>query len=388
MDESAGRAKSETGSRERSMLPDPVQGRAWVFEGGELDPASRKQLERLLPPGASNCDGKIDVRRRGGDRALDGGANDSVTFHWAARGQMQPWSLGTRRDMNQSSCRTRSTNTGQDLLVGLCGFVTSLVTAVILWWAERAFGFAFYSLMFWFIVPVGALVSGCAGASGYYAGARIFNHRPRPLLLLNVLLASVGTFFAIHYLAYITLETEGEAISSYLSFAQYLDIGIRSTSMKSIRWGGSTGGLGSLGYTVAILQILGFAVGGLVVYGCLVSVPYCERCSRYFASKGKQIRYTGDAEGLQASSAQFYTDFGDGAIASAIQNHSMFGKPTFQRDNHLRSVIVIRHCKHCGQHWVKYMVEKQTDSDWREIPDFTAIGFTDQVVDVFGPHSQ
>ena len=83
--------------------------------------------------------------------------------------------------MRQTSPKTSSRKSGEDLLVGLCGFVTSLITAVILWWVELGFGFAFYSWMFWFIVPVGALLSGFAGASGYYAGARIFSHRPTPL---------------------------------------------------------------------------------------------------------------------------------------------------------------------------------------------------------------
>jgi len=280
---------------------------------------------------------------------------------------------------------TDSRRTAEDLLVGLCGFVTSLVTAVILWWVELRFGFAFYSWMFWFIVPVGALLSGFAGASGYYAGARIFNHRPTPLLLLNVLLASVGTFFAIHYLSYITLEIDGKSVSDYVSFGQYLDIAIRSTSME-FRFRatevGATGELGGLGYGVAILQILGFAAGGVAVYGYLVSIPYCERCARYFSAKGKQTRYTADAEGLQASTLQVFSAFGEGAVSGAVEKHRTFGNPKCQKGNHLRSVIEVRHCKKCGQHWVKFLVEKQSGNDWKEISDLTTAGFTDQEVDM------
>ncbi len=291
--------------------------------------------------------------------------------------------------MSQPSLNTSSNRTGIDLLVGLCGLTTSLVTAVILWWAEIRFGFAFYTWMFWFIVPAGALLSGLAGASGYYAGARIFNHRPTPLMLLNVLLASVGTFFTIYYLSYITLEVQGKAISDYVTFGQYLDIAIRSTSLvfrsRSTEIG-ATGELGGLGYGVAILQILGFAVGGLVLYRYLVSVPYCERCSRYFSRKGKQVRYTGDAEGLEASTVQIFSDFSEGAIASAIEKHRTFGSPTFLRGKHLRSMIVVRHCKNCGQHWVKYVVEKRRGNDWGGIPELTTDGFTDQVVDIREAH--
>lgn len=287
--------------------------------------------------------------------------------------------------MSEPSAGTSSRRTAEDLLVGLCGFVTSLITAVILWWVELGFGFAFYSWTFWFIVPVGALLSGFASASGYYAGARIFNHRPTPLLLLNVLLASVGTFFAIHYFSYITLEIEGKAVSDSVSFGQYLDIAIRSTSMEfRLRTTevGATGELGGLGYGVAVLQILGFAAGGLAVYGYLTSLPYCERCSRYFSTKGKQTRYTADAEALQASTVQVFNDFREGAAPSAIEKHRMFGNPKLQKGNHLRSVIEVRYCKKCGEHWVKYVVEKQSGNDWKEISELTAAGFTEQVVDI------
>ena len=287
--------------------------------------------------------------------------------------------------MAQPTAEASSRKSGEDLLVGLCGFVTSLITAVILWWAEVRFGFAFYSWMFWFIVPVGALLSGFAGASGYYAGSWFFGHRPTPLLLLNVVLASVGTFFTIHYLTYSTLEIEGQAVSDYVPFAQYLDIAIRSTSME-FRFRaaeiGSTGELGGIGYGIAILQILGFAAGGFAVYGYLVSMPYCERCSRYLSGKGKQMRYTGDAEGLQATTVQIFSDFGNGAVASAIQQHKAFGNSTYQKGTHLRSVFEIRHCQKCGQHWVKYVVEKESGNDWKEIPELTVAGFTDQAVDI------
>ncbi len=210
-------------------------------------------------------------------------------------------------------------------------------------------------------------------------------HRPTPRLLLNIILASVGTFFTIHRLTYITLEIEGKAVSDYVSFAQYLDIAIRSTSME-FRFRttevGSTSELGGLGYGVAILQVLGFAVGGFAVYRHLGSKPYCEKCSRYLSGKGKQIRYTGDAEGSLATTAQVLSDFGSGAMGSAIEHHGAFGSSAHQVGNHLRSVIKVRYCRKCGRHWLKFVVEKLSGNDWEEVPELTIAGFTDQAVDV------
>ena len=126
-----------------------------------------------------------------------------------------------------------SKRSGEDFLVGFCGLITSLLTAVILWAVETRFGFAFYTWSFWFVIPVGALVSGFAGASGYYTGSWYFGHRPTKLLLLNIVAASVSTFFAIHYLSYITLQFDGKQVSDYIPFWRYLDIVIRSSGSCS-----------------------------------------------------------------------------------------------------------------------------------------------------------
>jgi hypothetical protein len=288
-------------------------------------------------------------------------------------------------EMSRPGGGSSLSRTGEDLLVSLCGFATSLLTALILWSVEFRLGFAFYTWMFWFVVPVGALLAGLAAASGYYAGARIFNHRPTPVLLLNILAASVATFFAIHLLSYLTLQVEGRAVRDLVSFWRYLDISIRSTAMEfrvHAREVGTTGELGVLGYGVALLQILGFAAGGFAVYGYLVSVPYCERCARYFAAKGRQIRYTGDVQGLQASTAQVLGAFRDGAITAALAAHQAFGSPKLQKGNSLRSMIEVRHCRKCGQHWARFVVERRSGNNWKEIPNLKVAAFTNQAVEI------
>ena len=145
---------------------------------------------------------------------------------------------------------------------------------------------------------------------------------------------------------------------------------------------GTTGALGTFGYVVACLQILGFAAGGFCVYGYLTSQPYCEKCSRYLSGKGSQIRYTGDGDGLQATAAQVLADISNGAIASAVERQRDFGTPDHQKDNHLRTMFTVRHCKKCGQHWVKFTVEKKSGDNWKEIPEVTVAGFTDQTVTI------
>lgn len=271
------------------------------------------------------------------------------------------------------------------LVLGLFGLVTSLLTALFLWWIEQEFQFAFYTWMFWFVIPVGAMLSGFAGASGYLLGAWLLGQRPTWLLLINILFASVATFLSIHYLAYITLEVEGKQVSDYIPFLQYLDIETTSNSMEYRVHGakvGTTGELGALGYGVAFLQIIGFAAGGFAVYGYLLSKPYCQKCSRYLRRKGMETRYTADPEGLQDSTAKIFEFLQSGAISHALEQQKNFGNAKHEKISHLRSVSEVRHCKQCGQHWVKFSVEKQSGDNWNEIPELTVSGFTDQVVSI------
>ena len=205
-------------------------------------------------------------------------------------------------------------------------------------------------------------------------------------MLLNVILVSVFTYFAVHYLDYIALEIEDTPVREFLSFGEYMDISIRSTSMEFMRrgvaTGAETGELGNLGYGIAALQVLGFAFGGLGVYGYLVSRPYCRRCSRFMFRKGLQTRYTDDPKGVQASTAQVYSSIDSGDVRGAIQIHSLFGNREYAEDRYLRSWIEIMDCRQCGRHWAKYQVEKWARNDWKEIADLTVSGFTDMAVEI------
>jgi hypothetical protein len=239
-------------------------------------------------------------------------------------------------NVTEPSLSTSSRRTGEDFLVAGCGFVTCLLTALILWWVEAKFGFALYTWMFWLVIPVGAILSGFAGASGYYAGSWFFGHRPTRLLLLNIVTASVATFFLIYYLSYITPQIDGKGVSDYVPFWRYIDIMLRSTSMEFRYHGavklGSTGELGTFGYVVAVLQIIGSAVGGFVVYAVLVSKPYCERCSRYLSGKGSQVRYTQDAAAFQTNVGQSVQTLSSGAVQSAVELQRSFGSQPLQKN--------------------------------------------------------
>jgi hypothetical protein len=128
---------------------------------------------------------------------------------------------------------------------------------------------------------------------------------------------------------------------------------------------------------------VGFTLGGFMVYGYLNSLPYCERCARYFSTKGSQTRYTDDPGQLESVTAAVMNDFRGGAPGMAISSHRMFGEPKANRNTNLRSTIEVRQCKQCRRHWLKYGIEKKSGKDWKAIPKVNSVvALTDEVVNI------
>ena len=282
--------------------------------------------------------------------------------------------------------RSDLSRVAQDFLVSGLGAITSIVTAIILVAVDLRFDFSLYSWMFWFVIPAGAICCGFVAASGYYLGARLFNHRPTKILLLNMAAISVTTFFLIHYLHYYLLEIEGRAVRDFLSFSQFLEIEMSHTAVQfSIRahpLGGAVE-LGSWGYLYAALQMIGFAVGGVAVYYHLKSLAYCETCSKYLAKKGNQTRYTADSEALTNAVREVMQCLSDGRFQDAIAVHARTGgSEKSDKESVLRSQMQLKRCKDCNQHWLKFTVSKRSRDDWKDISELGYESFCAEPISV------
>ena len=73
---------------------------------------------------------------------------------------------------------SNNTSSHKDLLVTVLGVGSTLIVAGVLGFIEVKFGWALYSFMFFFIIPVGAGFAGFAAASGYYLGAKLTHQKP------------------------------------------------------------------------------------------------------------------------------------------------------------------------------------------------------------------
>jgi hypothetical protein len=276
----------------------------------------------------------------------------------------------------------------ENIIISACGAATSLLTALLLFGIERFFGFSFYTWIFWFVIPVGALFSGLVASTGYYCGARLFNHRPSRGLLLNILLVAVGCFFLIHYLGYYYLNVDGIPLRTRVAFGSYLQMVLEHTSLSfrvhaSVI--GSTGELGTWGYAYALLQILGFAVGGCVVYILLLEHPFCAHCERYLKRVDKVQRFSESTDLLDKYIEQVRPLLEGGRLAEALAKHNGFGDADENRKKQLRTELSNWQCPRCAQNVWRLAFSKRLGSGWMDMPKLKLEGTIAGAGAVVGP---
>lgn len=266
----------------------------------------------------------------------------------------------------------------KQIIVAVLGITTSLLTGIILGLIEVYSGYAIYSWMVWFVIPVGAFLAGFGAASGYYAGAIWSHQKPVGGVLFNMISASVSAFLLVHYVPYFMLEIEGIRVKEAISFWQYLDIDIRHTSLSFVRSHASTGELGGFwGYVYACLQLLGFSVGGFAVFGWLSRNPYCEKCSCYLKKTGQQDRFTSDGEVL-VEKLQNFTSFLDNQdFNNAIRFHAEEMGVGYSSGHHLRTRLLTRICPRCGMNHLEFFASKLDGDNWKDIAETEIHMFTD-----------
>jgi len=268
----------------------------------------------------------------------------------------------------------------QDLAVTGFGALSSLLTAILLAYIEINYGLAIYSVMWWFVIPIGAIGAGFVAAWGYYLGSKIFNHRPESTIMYSMLMISMATYFLLHFFLYVSFQVDGKQVSDLVSYRDFMDITIKNTSMR-LRHGGETGALGRMGYVLAMFQILGFFAGGAITYLYLAGQIYCEKCSKYFSFKGKISRYYSDPEILANQYMCIKTMLDQSLFQKAVD--AMLEKNKYKSDDYLWLVLEVQLCKKCKNHYMKLLVKKRNaKNEWEDVDKFTGEYYTGENAEI------
>lgn len=252
--------------------------------------------------------------------------------------------------------------------VAACGLITSVLTAIAILVVERLVGINLFTLMVWFVLPVGAGLAGAAAASGYYFGSLYFHRRPGFLLFVQMVLIAAFTQWLIYYMGYVTLVLDdGRRLSDYMSFSDYLDFRLTKAQYKVGRAQRPTGEMGETGYWIAGVQLIGFLIGGFATFVLLWERPLCRKCKRYyrplssvekiFASRGEFSNYYDGLFQIPVDAPQF---------AEAIRMKP--GKSSVY-DGTISIKSSLLGCPECKQQLIADKVQVYNGREWKDVSE-------------------
>jgi hypothetical protein len=262
-----------------------------------------------------------------------------------------------------------------------CGAATTLAVAALLVFVELRYDTAIYSFLYG-PFPLGALLAGMVAASGYYFGARWTNYRPGKLFLANVLAVSGANFFLIYFLDYWFGEQDGQRIHTWLSFPDYLAWELTHTTIASGSSDPSPTHLGSWGYGYAVLLIVGFACGGLIVFALIRALAYCNYCSLYMKKQGAQTRYLLSQADLTRVFQIFKQEAEAGHTRSAVAGHSQSGEREATPATGYSLTVQFASCPQCGHQRLSLAARERTNNRWTAVAKLQYARYADERIDV------
>ncbi|HEY5055263.1 MAG TPA: hypothetical protein VII58_03835 [Acidobacteriaceae bacterium] len=139
-------------------------------------------------------------------------------------------------------------------------------------------------------------------------------------------------------------------------------------------------GVASNGATwlTSALAILAFALGGIVVYGMLRSLPYCESCGEFLAQKGMQSRYFLTERALRNCVDDFHGRMEGHQLADSILAHFGVGSGEKSHLSEFASTIDIKECMSCHTHRMQFSARRKKGKSWQNIKVF---GHTAESID-------
>ena len=250
--------------------------------------------------------------------------------------------------------------------LGVSGFglVTSLATAVAVTAVANMTTFNVFTFSIWLIVPVGALLTGFAAASGYYLGSHYLHQRPTWHVLVQMVVIAAITNLLIYYFEYRTLILDdGTPASQAVGFGKYMNVFLTHQEIRTARGAQVSTPVGDFGYWLASIQFVGFLVGGLCIYGWLVSSPFCKLCNKYYRKKAERARYFGNPE---AASEYYDGLFSNYVNSEAFAKQACVGSPkVVQGPRRMMIKTTLLGCPQCkGQVW-RDEVSVWSGRDWK-----------------------
>lgn len=120
-------------------------------------------------------------------------------------------------------------------------------------------------------------------------------------------------------------------------------------------------------WTMLLVQMLGFAAGGIAVFGYLRSLPHCKSCMLLLNVKGRKIRYFSRTREMRSSVDEVLMRARDKQLQQSILFHMTKGSEKKQQWSEYCSVLEIRRCMQCRIHQMDFRARRKDGATWKDI---------------------
>jgi len=170
-------------------------------------------------------------------------------------------------------------------LVLISGLSSSLIALFGVWLLNATTDFNIMGFYANKILPIGAVVVGLVASSGYGLAAWKSGIRMTRALVLTMCGLLVAVYFIAQYVEFRGFGTlQNKWTGERIGFFRYFDVATRNFAWKS-KDGTPPSPLGLWGYGIRALELIGFALGGLIVPAGLRSTSYCDACQLYMRTR-------------------------------------------------------------------------------------------------------
>ena len=224
-----------------------------------------------------------------------------------------------------------------------------------------------FTMKVWFIVPLGAVLVGAAGASGAVLTARYFNVIPTKIdFVLMVIFAGV-TMYLVHYLDYITFVLDdGRRASDLIGFGGYVDLLLTKSHMRVGRGARDVGEMGQAGYWLAVVEFVGFLVGGAGAFASIRSMDRCGNCGSF--SRRLKTRKSDELTFGEAEHALDLVKRGDFDTIAALIGWRPPQRELDKKSEKARLTYDLHGCPNCKTEKISVSVAVFNGKEWNEMP--------------------
>jgi hypothetical protein len=118
---------------------------------------------------------------------------------------------------------------------------------------------------------------------------------------------------------------------------------------------------------LAGLQLLGFALGGLLACYHLRSLAFCDDCLLFLSRKGTRTRYFDRERDIYGMTDEFLSKAKIRRYQQSVEAHSAGGAAEKKKTTEFAATVEVSQCKGCHRHKLKFSAKRKKGMTWKDI---------------------